>query len=318
MGDIRITMLGSQASGKTCYMLGMYNRMQIGLNGFTMSMDDLDESLRLEQLWFKLIEGGEDRWPMLTNSAANYELSLNYGFLPMMTFSWLDYRGGALGAYSSDADKQALVQSLVDSKCIFLTVSGDLLRDGLMRSANVKQLELKQMNSLVTMAMQQIKPTLERPFPLVILITKYDLCASRGMDAIVNEIRQFFTAAFAQGKTLTAIIPVSLGKELADHQFTGAIEVINMHLPVVYAVWSQFMDKNTVKQGELQSSAAALREREAHKNLLAFFRSSDIVHQRDTVRALEAEASEIAHNMQLLVKELKDVQVYRGGERVEI
>jgi hypothetical protein len=36
------------------------------------------------------------------------------------------------------------------------------------------------------------------------------------------------------------------------------------------------------------------------------------------VRALEAEASEIAHNMQLLVKELKDVQVYRGGERVEI
>ena len=43
----KITMLGTAAAGKTCYMLGMYARMQMGIEGFTLRAVDLDQEIEL-------------------------------------------------------------------------------------------------------------------------------------------------------------------------------------------------------------------------------------------------------------------------------
>src|SRR5215210_4879680 len=128
-------MLGAKGAGKTCFMLGMYSVMRLGVNGFTFAArdasDDEDLDLELSRKWSKLKKEGPDRWPLPTDKRDFYPFDLRYGFsTKVMSFDWIDYPGGALESSPKDEDVVTLKKHLRESSSIFLCVSGEYLKEG--------------------------------------------------------------------------------------------------------------------------------------------------------------------------------------------
>ena len=67
--NIGITMLGSSGSGKTCYMMGMYAVMSLGVNGFNFTTQDPDDDLVLADQWENFAQKGI--WPDPTTASKN-------------------------------------------------------------------------------------------------------------------------------------------------------------------------------------------------------------------------------------------------------
>jgi hypothetical protein len=333
-GDIRITMLGSPGAGKTCYMLGMYNFMQIGVRGFTMSMPDMDASQLFEDRWQTLIEGGDDRWPV-PNAAGHeeYTFELNYGFIPMMRVRWIDYRGGILSLTSADPDVPALRGYVVQSSCLFLCIPGEALKDGLTH-AGAQTSRIAKMNELIKSAVVQAGANANNPFPIALVITKFDLCraAGRTREAIMDDLRTYLSSAFAPGApVLAAVIPVTLGNDLARDSKNGEIEVLNMHLPFAFAIWAQYQKlkrQNDISQAATRGALdEAQRRGFASINSVGDFldlfldpgkNSRAIQSRQNEIRQLEMQSATIDTNMRLLMAELRDTPIYRGGETVDI
>lgn len=320
LNDIKIAMLGTTGSGKTSYLLSMYAMMQTGVKGFTLSAKDMDMDLDLVERWEQLIDvEAEDRWP-LSNAAAieNYSFNFSYGFRPIMSFDWLDYRGLALSDRSNEQDVQALCNYLADSSCLFLCISGEHLQDRV-TPAIVRQIKSDRMNQFI----QQIisnhhQPTPDRPFPIVILITKYDLCHHREKQAVIEDIKRIFQALFTPNSGwLVMICPVSLGKELCQDIDRGAIVPVNVHLPIVFAIYSQ------LRAYGIKLKAAHLRLDEEIDKLkqsgmfTKLIKNGLLQENSQKITELEEKMVIVQDNMALLSEELQQVSLFLSGTEVK-
>ena len=238
--SIKITMLGTTGAGKTCYMLGMYAAMEMGFHGFTFSASNSDDGLKLNNMWEKLLDGdGDERWPLGTDKTKTYNFSLNHGFRKIMGFEWQDYRGGALNDDASVADVSGLIQTIHTSSCLFLCISGEYLRTKV-DSRTQGRTKANRMNMFITELVQKQNHNTDRPLPVAIVITQYDLCSHRPKEEITEDIKRLFQALFTPGgHFLVMICPVSLGKKLSSG---GELEPVNVHLPVFFAIYSKFCE----------------------------------------------------------------------------
>ncbi len=320
LNDIKIAMLGTTGAGKTSYLLAMYAVMQTGVKGFTLSAKDMDMDLDLIEKWEQLIDvEAEDRWP-LPNAAAieHYSFNFSYGFRPIMSFDWLDYRGLALSDRSSEQDVQALCNYLADSSCLFLCVSGEHLQDKI-TPAIVRQIKSDRMNQFIQQIISNYrKPTPERPFPVVILITKYDLCHHREKQAVIEDIKRIFQALFTPNSGwLVMICPVSLGKELCQDIDRGTIVPVNVHLPIVFAIYSQ------LRSYGIKLKAARLRLDEEIDTLkqsgvlTKVFKNGLLQENAKKLEDLEEKIAIMEDNMALLAEELQQVSLFLSGTEVK-
>ena len=320
LNDIKIAMLGTTGAGKTSYLLAMYAVMQTGVKGFTISAKDMDMDLDLIEKWEQLIDvEAEDRWP-LPNAAAieHYSFNFSYGFRPIMSFDWLDYRGLALSDRSSEQDVQALCNYLADSGCLFLCVSGEHLQDQI-TPAIIRQIKSDRMNQFIQQTISNYRqPNPEKPFPLVILITKYDLCHHREKQAVIEDIKKIFQALFTPNSGwLVMICPVSLGKELCQDIDLGTIVPVNVHLPIVFAIYSQ------LRAYGIKLKAARLRldkEIDTVKQsgmVTKFFKNGLLQENSQKLEELTAKITLVEDNMALLAEELQQVSLFLSGAEVK-
>ncbi len=317
--DIKIVMLGTTGAGKTSYLLGMYAIMQTGIQGFTLSAKDMDLDLELTQRWEKLISvTGEDRWPT-PNAAAmeHYGFNFSYGFRPLMGFEWLDYRGLALSDRSTEQDVQDLVQYLSDSQCLFLCISGEYLAEPV-TPTTVREIKSDRMNQFIQQYISEKKqPTNQNPFPVAIVITKYDLCHQRERDEIIADVQKLFQALFTPNTGwLTMICPVSLGKELCNDLDNASIVPVNIHLPVVFAVYAQLRAYGIefkAQRDRLTNSIDAIKK---NNSLLQLLKSKELNNYIAELESCTNEIIAVEENMKLLSQELQQVSLYFSGSEV--
>lgn len=317
--DMKITMLGPTGSGKTCYMLGMYAHMQFGMNGLTLSAEDPDDDLKLSNLWDRLVEvKDEKRWPPPNdNNPKTYAFDFNYGFQPMMQFEWLDYRGGAMSDYSTETDVQGLMSHLTSSSCIFLCISGEYLAEPL-TSRVARMAKIKRMNRLMATVGQQVRPTSQQPFPVVIILTKYDLCSHREKEEVIADIKRLFQGLFTpHSGWLTMVCPVSLGKQLATDSNAGIIDPINIHLPVAFAVYAKLREYGLNLRNE-QSGSRTNVEKLQKGFFSRFLQSGDIAQGWQRLQELGGQIDQIETNMRRLAQELKHTQIFLDGKEIQI
>ncbi len=284
----RITLLGTTCCGKTIYLVGMYAAMQEAASEFTLTTNDPNDHKRLIEKWNCLFEDGLARWPISTAFIDDYSFILNYQCQPIMTFDYIDYRGGALIDRSTQSDTQKLFEYVEESDCLFLCVSGEYLKQAIVEENGevnfsvgqkvATRLRLGSIYKAIMPLQQKLNPTNSNPFPVAIVITKYDLCMERGKDAIVQDIRQLFEPLFQPDSGwLVMICPVSLGKELATNQDSGEIELINCQYPLLFAAFSLFRKRYLSEHKENEKKY-----------------------------------------LKLLAQELEDLPIYLGGEEVSL
>ncbi len=313
-------MLGASGSGKTCYMLGMYADMQYGRNGFTFSAEDMDDDLELSERWEHLIDTeGTARWPEPTSEGQEkvYSFSFNYAMKPIIGFDWLDYRGGAIKDQSSQEDTQKLMEYIGKSSCLFLCISGEFLRDGIDRKKASLKIKANRINFILQEVIKQVNPTKEKPFPVAIVITKFDLCASR-KNKVIDDIKDnLFPALFTDGSGwLTMICPVSLGKDLAENQNTGEIEPINVHLPVIFGIYSKLLEDSVTAQNKLNIHQINV-ENLSSNWFKRWMNKNKIKEQSSNQKNLESKLIEMTSNLNILSQQLVNVSIYLDGKEVE-
>jgi len=319
LDEIKITMLGTTGAGKTSYLLGMYAVMQTGVRGFTLAAKDMDLDLELTQRWEKLISlKGEDRWPTPNAAAMEYYgFDFSYGFRPLMGFQWLDYRGLALSDRSTEQDVAELVQYLQESACLFLCISGEYLA-GEITPKTVREIKSDRMNQFIQQYVSNHqRPSPNQPFPVAIMITKYDLCHHREREEIIADVKKLFQALFTPNSGwLVMICPVSLGRDLGDDPENANITPVNVHLPVVFAVYSQLRSYGLKLKSDRDLQNADVDTVKQKNPLLQLIKASQLREQTDKLATTNTEIATVEENMKLLSQELQQASLYFNGSEV--
>jgi GTPase SAR1 family protein len=323
MAEVKITMLGTSGAGKTCYILGLYATMQFGIQGFTLSATDMDEDLRLTSAWENMVEEeGENRWPPPTGMEPHqYEFDFSYGFRRLIGFDWLDYRGGAMLDSSKATDVQALMSRLQQSTCIFLCVSGEYLtEEGLSDTklqSKAKRAGVHRMTLFLNNLAQSLKDN-QKPFPIVIVITKYDLCQKRGR-AVIEDLKRIFSSLFMPNHDwLVMICPVSLGKELGENSDTGKIDPKFLHLPLVFALYAKFRESMMTEQERVNQNKIKLEALRQGKWFQRLFSGDELRGTESSLDKAQNQLQDIQTKMALLGQELTNAQIYLGGKEIQV
>lgn len=319
LNDIKITMLGTTGAGKTSYLLGMYAVMQTGVKGFTLAAKDMDLDLELIQRWEKLISlKGDERWPAPNAAAMEYYgFDFCYGFSPLMGFQWLDYRGLALSDRSTEQDVAELVQYLEESACVFLCISGEYLTREI-TPKTVREIKSDRMNQFVQQYISNNNnPNSQQPFPVAIIITKYDLCHHRDREDVIADVKKLFQALFTPNSGwLVMICPVSLGRDLGEDPENANIVPVNAHLPVVFAVYSQLRAYGLKLKGDREVQTIEVEAFKRKNPLYQLLKAEKIKERGRELETTEVEITAVEENMKLLSQELQQASLYFNGDEV--
>jgi hypothetical protein len=260
VNEIRITMLGTQGSGKTMYLLGLYAVMSAGLDGYSLHARNLDLDIEMTESWDALVDDG--LLPEATTGTKPYELSFRQGFTKLIDIDWLDYRGGAMSEKGGHADTERLVAQLVASDSVYLTLDGSKLVGGV-RPDNVLPVRRGTHANLMLGHLQRAAD--ERggvPSSIVVLITKSDLLIagaaspSQALDEAVEAVKLLLPIAFHEGAT-TMVCPVTLGDlgNAADGHINAAkVSPRWVQKPIVFSLARYFQDERARIAEALQES----------------------------------------------------------------
>ncbi|MEB3218517.1 MAG: hypothetical protein VKN72_20090 [Nostocales cyanobacterium 94392] len=313
--DFKIVMLGTSGAGKTCYMLGMYAVMQIGFHGFTITAKDYDQDNELSNKWQALIEGeGESRWPAGTDQPHFYRFNLNYGARPMIEFEWLDYRGGAMSDQKTENDVQILRDYLKSSSCIFLCISGEYLKERDNLGNAVLQAKVGRMNQFLVDLNQEINPSDDKPFPIVIILTKYDECKHRQRQELYEDIQKILSSLFTRKSGwLVTICPVSIfnGKQIAPQ---------NVHHPLFFGIYSNLRQYSLQKNQSSQNHQSTQSKSGNWLTRITKFGGDKPIETpfgEFTPQVPQTQADDIQEKLSLLAQEIKGLQVYLSGEEIK-
>jgi hypothetical protein len=246
-----------------------------------------------------------------------------------MEFNWIDYRGGALRDKSSATDVAKLMDYVKDSNCLFLCISGEYLTEEIVsengdlnqqaKSRVGNKLKIQPINKILVDIQQKFEPSNEKPFPIVIVVTKYDKCSHRGKDAVIRDVKGLFELLFQPDSGwLTAICPVSLGKDLANDINGGEINPVNIHLPVAFAVYSKLMENAKDEKAKKYSLASSLSQEKQGNWFQKWINSENIDQKEKSIQQLEGQLETLTQKMNLLVKELGKIPLYLGDQELEL
>lgn len=242
MADMRarFTILGESGSGKTCYLLGMCNAMRSDISGYSLFSNNDDQTSRLSRRYAQLMDNsrGKDRFPEITDQPDIYDFRLKYQMrYKLMDFDWIDYPGAYLDPILRDAHSekyQSVINSINNSDILFICVNGQHLVEGTIeqKSYNVRENCAKYINEYLSGFADQHNEYLP---PIVIIVTKCDLFK----DVQDEELRQIIQNAFEPlfyDEAYVAIIPVSLGADISDNDYSGKLSPTDVHLPILLGV----------------------------------------------------------------------------------
>ena len=256
-----------------------------------------------------------------------------------MSFDWVDYPGGTLDRKNEGnlEEYENVKNAINNSSSLFICVDGSLLvgDDDEEKIDRVKDECSAVINTFFS---EYFESNFELP-PTAIIVTKYDLCqADTDADKLYKIIEEAFSPFFVKDdkKRIVTIIPVSIGSNIMDDDYSGKLKPLNIHLPIFMGIWFALIKKIQNHANAIQKNAQknkehvdSLRNQKAkEENRFSWFRNKDEV-RRLAKEIQEAESDGkvqsdkmkymlnlMADNSEKLVKELEKIPyVFINGEK---
>jgi hypothetical protein len=297
--DLTLTMLGTTKSGKSTFLLGMYDTLSTGLHGYFTYTEDPDQGVDLRDAWDLLIDQGELPKPNDVDQSKYYRFRFCRGFKPLVTIDWMDYRGGALDDRSdSGADVSELRERLTRSDSIYLVMDGGSLAEWLdnpsARTVVQRKLKVQAMSSRVLEAVSA-RQEQELPAPsLAVVITKSDLLRGPGrtvgeaLAQVVEGLPKLLPVVWSEGVT-ALVCPVKVGD--FGSSSTGVVDVstidpVSLHRPMVFSLMHYLAEGLGAREARVAEAAASRSEVEEqlvelNRGFLAIFRGRRASRMRD-------------------------------------
>lgn len=244
----KFTILGETGSGKTCYLLGMYYEMTMGVAGYTLTTqnpdDDKNLTVRYEMLNDK--KRGQGRFPDPSDSMQKYNFDLNYAYEKILPFEWIDYPGHFLDPKYGDKSNaqykeqyEAVEKNIKESDMLYICIDGANLT-GSSTTRKIRNVKSK--------CGRNISPYLAefngKLPPIAMIVTKFDMCEADTDAGEVKEIiEEAFEGLFQRDDVFIAIVPVSLGATLQDDSYSGDLDPLNIHLPILMGINFSLIDQ---------------------------------------------------------------------------
>jgi hypothetical protein len=236
----KVTVIGDTSSGKTSFLYAMYNFIAMGyVDGFTMSATDDIADNKLQDK-FSILENyslGEKRFPKPSNERETYEFELQYGFVEIANFEWVDYPGGYIS--ENGEGRNDLTNDLKNSDAWVIFIDGEKILKVLEGRKSVMDICGKYNKFIGKLITQKI--TIPKALPII--ITKGDLIGNSGIEnwqeKVQEIIKRGMSPCFANNfESLVSISTVSLGNNIANNNFKGELDPINIEYPITISMLS--------------------------------------------------------------------------------
>lgn len=254
--NTRFTALGMKGTGKTCYIMGMYSEMSSGIRGWSLKTANIDADRITRRLKRMQNEVGPDRFPPGTQDTTfdDYEFELYFCHNKVMNFNWIDYAGVILEDSSSGYDTlKCLDDSILNSTTLYIFVDGELFCNGDTKR-KIKKVRNEcgnYINPRITEFMSNHKNQIP---PVVFVVTKSDLCDKyTDMNEIKEVLKKSFSSIFLSDETLAYIVKVSLGNEIAENDYSGEIDPVQVQTPFFIGIAHDFFSKCTELMAEIEA-----------------------------------------------------------------
>ena len=234
----KIVIIGTSGSGKTCYFYGMLHKMQRGVSGFSLRINDSEVYRKLRTGILRLGDASvpmEERWPDPSDKLETYNLDLLHNMNKLDSLEWVDYPG----EYVSDVN-DGFIDLLDGANCLFVCVDGSLLQGDKDELEDIADDFYNHSGMDLCNALMRAEKKSGEAFPPVcILLTKYDAVSPELQDSevIKDFLKACFPVLFREGKgksRMVTICPVSLGKDIAEG---GKLRPKNVERPICFATY---------------------------------------------------------------------------------
>ena len=323
----KLVILGTTHSGKSCYFYGMLRKMMVGIEGFSIRVEDKDFpkiNAAIKNLSDVKLPPAE-RFPLPSQTRDSYKLDLLYNLGLLENFEWDDYPGENL-----ETSMNEFAASMRDAHCLFLCVDGE----GLEKSGeyfdpkDIDDLADDLIDSWGSLTLSHALAAAERvnqSFPAVcVMITKYDKVPEkfRSMNTMMGVIRRCFPILFNSGiegvNRVVTICPVSLGKDL--DQKGARFRPVNVEKPICFATYLIQAQKQKDYQEQFNRMEQDMREwrKWDQRNFI-----EKILHPkpRRISRTEQATADSLFQNGEQNVRNLRgmiaDLPLYMNGKGIE-
>lgn len=240
-----ISMLGISDSGKTSYLTALYYRMLAGKSGYLLTgRDDFtSENLshgvsNLRDLYLK-----QDRFSSNTKAVSKYSFDLLYNFDDsVMSFDLYDYSGSILEKKKSkNADEYNNFKNSINNSNSLLIFLNSSMLTGDDREEIVDNIKFE-CASIFNSFIRDYIESGNKILPVSIVVTKYDILdKSITNDELCKIIKESFDPLFDKKTNrldrIVSIIPVSLGKKIANKDYAGKLKPMNIYLPLFFSLY---------------------------------------------------------------------------------
>ncbi len=288
----RFTALGLSGSGKTCYVMGMYSEMASGIRGWTIRTANADADRISRQLRIMENRTGGDRFPSGTQDYEfdDYEFELYFRNQKIMNFNWVDYVGGILENSSLNYDSLSLLEDcILLSTTLYIFIDGEMLcTDDI--NKKIKNVRMNCSNYINPRITNFIKNHEDMMPPVVFVITKADLCSRfNNLDEIKKVLRECFSSVFNSEETPIYIVQVSLGEDIAEDDYSGEIEPVNIQTPFFIGIAHDFLNKCAELLNEIKSDNERMNEAIDASKKQIIKDNMDIIQSQKTIEGNVAE-----------------------------
>ncbi|MFI3305297.1 MAG: hypothetical protein R3Y68_02145 [Rikenellaceae bacterium] len=319
----KITVIGNTSSGKTCFLYAMYNYIAYGyIDGFTMSASNPIQDQKLQDAFDQLENAqlGNERFPHPSQEREQYNFSLQYGFREIASFEWADYPGGYIGQKEDD-----LTSDLRTSDAWVIFIDGEKLYKAIKENDDRKKKIacIKACGAYNKFITDLRSKGAHIPKSIPIIVTKGDLIINSSIenakDLIIDCVKIGISSLFvnlpAGDASLVSISIVSLGNEIAENNYSGELDPINIEYPITISMLSilnNLFDNRYFKIRELKD----LIEKENSK---FFSKQRKIEAWNDEINAIVPDITRWQKMAQAILDTLSDdKKLYTQGQEISL